>query len=193
MSKGLLNALMGEARGAVIGLLFSQPDRAEHFRDVVRKTGASVGSVQRELALLVRLGLVHRSASANLVEYRANRASPIFTELKGLADKTFGIEASVRTALEPFGRDIAFAALYGSVAAGTDDARSDIDVLVVGRVDFGDIVEALHPVAERLERAVNPIVFSRREFARRRREKESFLSAVLAKPVVPLIGSLDDA
>ena len=193
MSKHLLTALMGEARGMVIGLLFSQPDRAQHFRDVVRKTGASVGSVQRQLALLVRLGLVDRSVSANLVQYRANHASPIFAELTSLAGKTYGIEASVRAALEPFGRHIDFAALYGSVAAGTDDARSDVDVLVVGQVDFSDIVEALHPVTERLERPVNPIVFSRREFARRRREKESFLSAVLSKPVVPLIGSLDDA
>lgn len=184
---------MGEARGAVIGLLFSQPDRAQHFRSVVRKTGASVGSVQRELALLVRLGLVDRSESANLVEYRPNRAAPIFGELAGLAGKTYGIEASVRDALAPFRDQIAFAALYGSVASGTDDARSDVDVLVVGTVGFSDMVEALHGEAERLERPVNPIVFSRREFARRRREKESFLSAVLDTPLVPLIGSLDDA
>ena len=74
-----------------------------------------------------------------------------------------------------------------------DDASSDVDVLVVGRIAFGDVVEALSTVSQLLERPVNPIVFSRREFSRRRREKDSFLSAVLKNPIVPLIGSLDDA
>jgi predicted nucleotidyltransferase len=193
MSMHILIALLGEARGAVIGLLFSQPERWQHFRDIVRKTGASVGSVQRELALLVRLELVHRSRKANLIEYRPNRNASIFPELARLADKTFGIEGSVRTALEPLRRNITFAALYGSVAAGTDNARSDVDVLVVGDVDVADVIEAMHPVAERLSRSVNPIVFARQEFARRRRDKSDFLASVLKRPMVPLMGTLDDA
>lgn len=187
----VLAALFGRARAAVIGTLFSRPDRWHHLHELVRETGASVGSVQRELKLLLTLDLVERRPYANLVQYRPNRGSTLYRELHTLAEKTFGIEARLRAALQPLASGIAFACIYGSVAAGTTTGASDVDVMVVGEVSFADVIRAAQQAADDLHVAINPAVYDADEFIRRRAKGEHFVTSVLASPYITLFGSPD--
>ncbi len=62
---------------------------------------------------------------------QANQSAPVFAELRSIMLKTVGLPEPLRAALAPVQQRIKFAALYGSIAKGTDTAYSDIDLLIV--------------------------------------------------------------
>ncbi len=77
-------ALFGKTRRAVLGLLFTAPDRSFYLNEIVREVGLGVGTVQRELRALTHAGLIRRTARGNQVFFQANPDSPVFAELKAL-------------------------------------------------------------------------------------------------------------
>lgn len=184
--------LFGKTRRALLARLFLEPQRDFRLRELARLTGISAGSVLHELKQLQAADLVRRTEERNLVTYRANPASPVFEELRGIVEKTSGIDGMVREALSGAGRKIRLALIYGSVAKGTNRASSDVDVLVVGDIAFEPLVRLLQPVEERIGREISPRLYSTAEF-RAKRSSDRFLKSVLSGPVTVLIGELDGA
>lgn len=192
MGSSLVDALFPQTKQRVLSILFGQPDRAFTMTEVIGLAHSGFGAVQRELQRLVDAGLVEATSVPRQRRYSANRSSPIFEELRSIIEKTAGVTEVVRTALAPLAQDILFAALYGSVAKGTDRANSDIDVLLVGdRLTLEDVYAALEPAEKRLGRRVSPTVYTRDELLRRQKSRNPFLTKVLSGPHVILLGSLD--
>jgi predicted nucleotidyltransferase len=102
--------------------------------------------------------------------------------------KTSGLADVVAEALASLSDEIDVAFIFGSVARGAESAGSDIDLIVIGSVDFGAIVEALYPAQQQLAREINPKVFSVREWKSKLREQNSFTTDVLLKPKIFLVG-----
>jgi DNA-binding MarR family transcriptional regulator len=84
----LADALFSGTQQRVLGLLFGQPERSFYATELIALAGAGSGAVQRELARLAQSGLVTVEPLANRKHYRANPASPIYTELCAIARKT---------------------------------------------------------------------------------------------------------
>ena len=84
----VITYLLGGTRSAVLSALFRHPEAALHVRELARITGASPGSLHRELRALAELGLLLRQEAGRQVHYRANPACPVFDELAGLLRKT---------------------------------------------------------------------------------------------------------
>ena len=187
------SALFGKTRRAVLGLLYARPDETFYLRQITREVQAGQGAVQRELQRLVDAGLLTREARGREIHYRANRACPIFAEVHGLVLKTVGLTDVLRGALTPVQDTLTLAVVYGSQAAGTATAGSDVDLLVVGTVDEIALHKAIGQAEARLARTVNYTLLSAREFLRRRRERGGFVARVLASPVIPIFGSLHGA
>ncbi len=187
----MIDALLPTTRRRILALLLGRPDEEFYLREIVRTTEASRGAVEAELKSLLRAGIVTQRKSGNRTYYQANRECPIFPELQGLMLKTTGLADVLRTALASLpGIDLAF--LYGSVAKGTADAKSDVDVLVVGTMPFDELSERLHEAEQRLGREVNATVYSPDEYAERRRSGHHFLERVLSESRIPLVGDGDD-
>ncbi len=181
-------ALFGASRRAILALLYGRPDEAFYLREIARTAGLTPSSLQRDLATLTDAGIVERTRRGHQVYFRANRECPVFDELRGLVVKTFGVLDVLRDALAPLEPRVAIAFVYGSVARGEDRPGSDVDVLVVGDVKFGEVVEALAASELRLGREVNPTVYPRHEFARKLRERDHFLATVVADKKLFLVG-----
>jgi DNA-binding transcriptional ArsR family regulator len=188
----LAHHLLGSSRSAVLAALLLHPDTALHVRELARVTGTSPGSLHRELRALTDLGLLLREEVGRQVNYRANTESPVFDELSGLLRKTVGVVDVLRSALLPLADDIALAFVYGSVAAGEETARSDVDVMVLGRAGFAAVVHALAPTQDSLRRAVNPTVMKAADFTRKCQAKDGFALNVRRGAKLWLIGGDDD-
>jgi predicted nucleotidyltransferase len=79
--------------------------------------------------------------------------------------------------------------VFGSVANGTEDADSDIDLMVIGEISLSKVSSLLSTVGNRLGREINPHVMSSVEFCKRVREKDHFVTSVLATPKIFVEGS----
>jgi predicted nucleotidyltransferase/DNA-binding HxlR family transcriptional regulator len=185
--------LFGKGRGAILGLLYGHPDQSFYYRQITRQVhGVSAGTLQRELDTLTQAGLIARSSVGNQVFYQANRNSPIFGELRAILSKTVGVFHLLRSALEPLEDRIVAAFVYGSVAKQQETAESDVDVMVVGRVDLDDVLEHLATVETQLARPINPTVYSISEFVSKLTAGNHFVTSVVRGPKIFLIGDEDE-
>ena len=125
--------------------------------------------------------------------YRAKpRLAPVRVKSAVSCARPFGIEESVRDALQPLADGLVLALLYGSIARGTDTAASDIDLLLVSdELTLEAAYAALAPAEELLGRRVNPTIYTTDEYRRRRAAKSGFLTQLLQGRVVVLAGNLD--
>jgi predicted nucleotidyltransferase len=190
---GLADALFSGTKQRVLGLLFGQPSRSFYATELIGLAGSGSGAVQRELATLAQSGLVTVRAIGNQKHYQANAESPIFAELCGIAQKTVGLAEPLREALAPLEQLIIAAFVYGSVAKQTDTASSDIDLMLLSdKVSYGDTFTALEAASSKLGRTVNPTILTRKEFTKRMKAQESFLTRVIKQPKVWIIGGESD-
>jgi predicted nucleotidyltransferase len=179
-------------RRRVLGLLLLHPDEALHGREIARRTGLPSGTITRELVRLADAGLLSRSQRGNQVLYGANRASPVFEELASILRKTSGLADVLAEALSTAKASIDVSFVYGSIARGKEVAGSDIDVMVIGKAKFGEIARLLHPAQATLGREINPKVFQAAEWRKAVAAKDPFVTDVLGKPKVLLIGTADE-
>ena len=188
-SVGLLaDTLFGRTRREVLGLLYGRPDESFFVREVARKTGVALGAVQKELMALTAAGVLERSVRGRQVYFSANRNSPVFPELRSLIAKTAGVVDIIRRGLESLETSIDVAFVFGSIAKGEERGTSDIDLFVIGRAGFGEVVDALGESQRTLARDINPVVQSGEEFTRRLLTKDHFVTAVLQTPRLFVIG-----
>lgn len=189
----LANALFTNTQQRVLGLLFGQPDRSYFANEIILRAGSGSGAVQRELARLEASGLVTVRRVGNQKHFQANPASPIFEPLRHIVQSTVGLAGPIQRALAPLAGGIRAAFIYGSVAKKRDTATSDIDLMVISdHLSYADLFGALESAIERLGRTVNPTVLSEREFAKRVKAGEAFITRVIAQPKIWLIGSTHD-
>ena len=180
--------LFGKTRRAVLALLYGRPAETFYLREIARSSGTGLGAAQREISLLTQAGIVVRRARGRQVYFQANPQSPIFTDLKSIVVKTFGVADLLRSALDGLASRIDIAFLYGSMAKGQETESSDVDLLIIGDVTFSEIVSALAPCQEKIGREVNPTVYPVHEFRSRLSQDHPFLREVLRQPKVFLIG-----
>jgi predicted nucleotidyltransferase len=187
----MLQHLFPQTRRRLLALLLLHPDREFHLREIVRCVESGRGAVERELGNLLEAGIRRMSRRGNLTLYVADRSCPVYGELRGLVTKTDGLRDIILQALEVV-KGIKLALIFGSTASGKADGLSDVDVMIVGDVRFGDISSALLPAQKLLAREIAPTVYSPEEFTSRLREGHHFLKRVLAGPLVFLKGDLND-
>jgi len=190
---GLVDALFSSTQQRVLGRVFGQPDRSFFATELINMLGVGSGAVQRELARLAESGLVTVRRVGTQKHYQANPDSPIFHELVGLISKTVGLAEPLRAALAPFADRIKAAFVYGSVAAGSDTASSDIDLMLIcDDLSYADVFGALQAAESRLGRPVNPTLYTPAEWAEKLQSGSSFAAKVTERPKLFLLGSEQD-
>jgi predicted nucleotidyltransferase len=190
---GIASALFSNVQGRVLALIFGHPDRSFYTSEIVRNVRSGTGAVERELSRLQHSGLVSVERIGNQKHYRANRQSPIFEELRSLILKTVGLTEPLRVSLEPYSEKVKVAFVYGSVAKGTDTARSDIDLMVIGEdLAYPDLYAGLQKAESALHRQVNPTFLSLEDWRRKVAQKNPFITKINAQRKIFIFGSEDD-
>ena len=189
----LASALFSSVQQRVLGLLFGHPERSFYTSEIVRSVRSGRGAVARELARLEQTGLISAERIGNQKHYQANRASPIFEELHGIVLKTVGLAEPLKQSLAPHGDKIKVAFVYGSVAKGTDTARSDIDLMVIGDdLTYADLYAGLQKAEKILNRTVNPTFLSFDDWRRKLSTKDSVIAKIGTQPKLFIVGSEND-
>lgn len=183
--------LFGKTRQTVLAALFESGDQGVYIRELQRQCGISSGALHHELGQLAKADLVFRQTDGNRVRYCINRAHPVAAPLQEIVEKTCGLPAQIRQALAPLEERLDFAAIFGSMAAGSAHAGSDVDLILVGDISHGEIIQQIQPLEEQLGREVSFRLYDDETF-HQRAASDPFLRKVLQRSMIPLIGAIDD-
>lgn len=172
-------------------MVLANPDREWSLSELARRVGASVATVQREIARAEEAGVVRTRKVGNTRLVRADEHGALTRPLTDLLERALGPKQLLSDALSTVpGVEAAF--LFGSWAARYSGDRgpapNDIDVLVIGEPDRGALDDAIAPVELRLAHPIQVTV--------RRREwwesgSDSFRREIAQRPIVELIGLPD--
>lgn len=184
--------LLPKTRKELLALLLSRPEERWYLRDITRRTGSALGSVQRELSGLVEVEILTRIQDGNRTYYQANKNCPFFPELSGLLRKTAGLVDILRKSLKPLDKKIQVAFVYGSMATGSAQSQSDVDLMVIGSCSLGEVVETLDPVQHEIGREINPTLYSKKEWQEKLTQGHHFVNAVRKAEKLFIKGSEDD-
>lgn len=187
----LAELFSSRVRAEIFRCLFSGTGEELHMRELERRSGCAIGTIQAELKKLARLDLVASRRDGNRLYYGARTAHPLYLDLCSLVQKTVGVIGLLRTSLADCqGVDCAF--LFGSLADGREKAGSDIDLMVIGDVGLRTLSGLLVTVTEQCGREVNPHIFTAREFRIRISHNDHFLSNVMKSRKLFVRGGEDD-
>ena len=187
----LAQILSSKVRAEMFRLLFGLSDQPLHMRELARRSGFAIGTIQTEMKKLVGLDLVERRKDGNRVYYQANKNHPLYSDIQQMVFKTSGVVDMFKQALGDQ-EVIQVAFLFGSAATGKLAAESDVDLLVIGDIGLRKVLSLLTGVSDRIGRELNPIVMSIREFRKRVADQEHFITAVLGGPKHFIIGSANN-
>src|SRR5205807_945493 len=140
----LIDIVSSRVKAEMLRLLFGVPGIELHLRELVRRSGLSLSTVQQELQHLTRAGLVAARKDGNRVCYRANPEHPAYTDLRSLVLKTDGLAGALQPAVDV--PEIQLAFVFGSVARGDAGPASDIDLMVLGSVGLRRLTSLLSGV-----------------------------------------------
>lgn len=173
-------------RRAILGRFFSRPGVERHGRELARELGYAAQPVARELRALERAGILTSTTVGRARRYRVNESSPIAPQISSLIQRTIGVEAKLKEALQGLpGVEEAF--IYGSYARGEDLPTSDIDVMVVGPVSRRALSDRLRSVESEVGRDINVTRYSSADVQRPRRSRDRFLADVLRGKRIALV------
>ena len=162
--------------------LFVFADQPISLSELASRAGTSLGGAHKEVERLESAGLVRSATVGRNRLINADPSSPVYFELRGLLLKTLGPEPLLRAALTDVnGVEEAF--IYGSWADPAEKSPADIDVLVVGDPDVGEVYDAASAVEAEVGRPVNITVRSPTEWAE---ADGAFERAVKSSPRIDL-------
>lgn len=187
-----LDTLFPGVRRGVLAAALLRPQKWWYLSELAQFLHTRPSSLQRELAALVRSGILEQRRDGRRTYFRAEMRSPIFRDLRGVFEKTVGLVPTLRMALRPFDSRIACAFIYGSVARQEERATSDVDLMIVGDVGLSDLVPALRKAEQRLGREVNVTTYAVDEFRKKITQGDHFLRGVLKRGIEFVKGGQSD-
>jgi len=188
----LAEILSSRTRAGIFESLFGWKQQELHAREIARRTGVTLSTVQQEMKKLVALDLVKRRQDGNRVCFQANCNHPLFSEIRNLTVKTSGIVPLLREALLPVESKITCAFIFGSVARSEELAHSDVDIMIIGDVGLRKISALIAPACQQIERELNPHTLAAENFSARLLENDVFLTNVMRSKKLFLIGGEDE-
>ena len=150
-------------RQRILVRFFADESRRFYINEMARLVGTTQGTCRRELNKLVDMGLLITSREGNLQFYHVNKKNPIYREFKTIIQKTIGIEALLKDALERV-EGINFAFVFGSYAKKEFKPESDIDMAVVGDVKEELLLKILKNIEKTIGREINYHLYTGKEF-----------------------------
>lgn len=179
-----------KTRVSLLSKLLMNADKSWYIRELSRVLEIPYSMLYKEVKNLVSLGVINEEKRGKVTLVSVNKSLPFFAELKSLMVKTVGLSDLLRTALSEL-KEIRYALVYGSFASGEESVSSDVDLLIIGNLDEERVLNVVGKVEKEVEREINYILWSKREFMERVKSEHHLLRDIASKPVIMLVGEED--
>lgn len=187
----LLNIGKSKTRQAILRLYFAHPEKRYYLRELERILEKSVANIRREMLNLEKSGLFLSEFIGKERFFRLNREYSLYSEIESIVSKTIGLDFELQKVLKRLER-IEFAFIFGSFAGKQHDEFSDVDLMIIGEPNEDELIIGLAKVEKKIDREINYHIFSKKEWARKIKEKNSFIMSVDKKVKLFLIGNKNE-
>jgi len=188
----MLNFLKnGQAK--ILNLFFQNPDKNFYLREIARILGKEKAPAIFKNALdnLVESGILIDERRGNMRFFKLNKNYHLFAELKSIISKTLGVESKLKNAVGKLA-GLEYAFLFGSIAKNEENKDSDVDLLLVGKIDQDILINEISRIEEEIGREINYHIFSRAEVEKNIKENNSFFVNIFFSPLISLKGNPDE-
>lgn len=184
----LKDLFVSEVRLRILKLFLSDPQAQFHIREISRRVGAEINAVRRELRRLRRIKFLKKDPRGNRIYYSVRPDFVFYDDLLGMITKEYGLGREILDKREDLGK-INFAMLARSFVKGRVSKPSQVDLLIVGKIDVSLLTKIIRKEEERLGHEINYTVLTPEEFDFRKRRKDPFMAEVIAQPRIVLMGN----
>lgn len=183
----LEDIITSEARIKILVELFSETNKDLYVRELTRRVGTEINAVRRELKRLTDAGLIKKEKRGNRLYYLLRREYPFYYELLSMVSKEVGIGKLLLSNASKLGK-IKLALLSAEYTEGREAESQQLDLLIVGEVDFKAVEEIVQQARMKTSRDVNFTILTENEFNNLKTRRELFLLSFLVAPNILLIG-----
>jgi predicted transcriptional regulator len=195
----MLEHLFGSrTRVKLITLFLTHPNEPIFVRELTRRIGTQINAVRRELANLLKFGLIaevkvnaegSKRPGLKRRYYQLNATYPLLPEIKALVTKaSVLVEHHLDKDLEGLGQ-VKYAALMGSFLG---IANAPVDLFIVGSVSAASLKKLLAKMEKALGHEINYTVMPAHEYQYRKDMMDKFLRAVLDAPKNIVVDRLEE-
>jgi DNA-binding transcriptional ArsR family regulator len=184
------NILVSKVRIKILRLFFTDLKKEIHIRGIVRKIDEEINAVRRELKNLEKAGILHKEARGNRHYFSIDRKCPIFDELLGLINKTYGLGGKIVQNRKEIG-NIEYAILTRSYLHNTHETEYDVDLMLVGETKMDQIANIIKETEKEESREIRYTVLSKEDFDFRKKKRDEFTLNIINRRHILLIGDED--
>jgi len=170
----------------ILEIFFNKPDQPHYLREIAQLLGKKPGVFQRDINNLATDGLLTSYFEANRRFFKLNKKYPLYKEMKSIFFKTLGVKGLLKQELENI-PEIKEAFIYGSFARNQEKDASDIDVFIIGSVSENVIMDLFNKLERKLDRELNYVLMTDKEFKEKSKQKNSFLANVMKNKKIELL------
>lgn len=169
----------------VMQYFFSKPYETIHLRELSRRTDTNIYSTKKIVDALVKQEILSEKRQGNQRIFKPNIENIFFKQLK----IAFTIKKIQQSDLLNFLKKkipaISSIILYGSTAQGTDNEKSDIDLLIIGQKTKINISK----YEKRINKQINILILKWSEWRKHAEEDKAFYREII-KDGISLYGEI---
>ena len=170
----------------ILNFFFINPAESLYINELCRKLNLDKRNLVKKIRELEKEGILTSQARGNLKLYSINRSYPLYKEYKSILLKSFGFENKLKQITQEID-GIKRAYIYGSYAREKMGGHSDIDLLIVGNHNILLLQRKLNNLQRTIDREINTVNMDDRDFNRRVKNKDAFISEILKRKHIQLI------
>jgi predicted nucleotidyltransferase len=182
---------LSKNRAELLRLFMTNPDQSFYMQEIGRLFNKKPGVFQRTINNMHEEGILSSEYKANARYFKANKSYPLFDEFKSIVFKTVGAKGLLQEMLKKLD-GIKTAFIYGSFAKDQTSAKSDIDLFIIGNTDEDKLIGGIRKLENILRREINYCLYTREDWQKKKRQKNTFIMDILANPRIFLAGGKDD-
>jgi len=174
--------------GDILKLFFKDQEKEYYFREIAKKINKEPSYCQKYLDNLVEDEILLDKRRGNMRFFRLNKEHPLYEEIKSIISKTIGLENEWKKLIDKLD-NVEYAFVFGSIAKGTENSNSDVDLMLIGDINQDAFTSALSSIEGKIAREINYHIYSNQEIIKKIKEKDGFVSNIFLSPIIKLKGN----
>ena len=161
------------------------PYREVYLRELAKKLKISPFAIKKYASILIKEELILEERRAHLRYFTANTSNKFYKQLKISLNIQNILKSKLIEYIQKSIPAISSVVLFGSLAKGENDEKSDIDILIIGKDKHMDIRQ----FEKELSRSINSHTMLWNQWKENYKENKAFYYDIIAYGI-PLYGEL---